>query len=315
VVPESESGDSAEEQPETESDMGQLEEGGSAEPESVDESEAGEHTDESEVVQEEQEPQPESTESTDGTESTEGMEEPQEETTQPILPVITSESNVVELVRHEDVSLCMQILLNPNTGVSGGCDIYLVDRKSGLPMLDGGGENLHLKKSRLCSATDEKVLNCIGDLEENFSIDEKKQAFERAKLFLEVSKSRTPIKTSMSFEETYSCLTQYIIEGEAIEKLDDNLMADQRKFLFDEEAGVVGVRDNYFQHALDDICSGYSQRGFLKSLKMVEAHLGTTLEISNNGRHGWGTTQKGKFMRFYRFKVMDLSTLCKEETA
>jgi hypothetical protein len=239
--------------------------------------------------------------------------EPIKETTQPTLPEITTESRVVELVRHENVSLYMQISFNPNTGVSGGCDIYLVDRRTGLPMFDGSRDGLHIKKSRLCSATDEKVLNCILDLEEEFTIDEQKLAFERAKQFLEVSKRRTPIKNSMSFRDAYTELNQYIIEGEAKEQLDNNLQAEQRKFMYDKEAGVVGVRDNYFQHALDDICSGYSQIRFNKNLKEVEAHLGITLEIHNNNRHGWCTTKNGKFLRFYCFKVMDLSALCNAE--
>jgi hypothetical protein len=117
----------------------------------------------------------------------------------------------------------------------------------------------------------------------------------------------------MSFGDAYVELNQYIIEGEAKEQLDNNMQADQRKFMYDKEAGVVGVRDNYFQHALDDICSGYSQIRFNKNLKEVEAHLGITLEIHNNNRHGWSTTKNGKFMRFYCFKVMDLSALCNAE--
>jgi hypothetical protein len=163
------------------------------------------------------------------------------------------------------------------------------------------------------SSTEEKIMNILDDYDMGtpLTIDEKKLAFDRAKKFIETSRVRTSISKSMNILDTYMELTEYLAMATKIEEKDKTLTIKDMKYYHGKQGEmVVGIKTGYLKEALDEIDAGYNKsRDFMAKLALLEKSLGIELEVHNPGRHGCGTTISGVFVRYYKFKKIDLYNL------
>ena len=215
-------------------------------------------------------------------------------------PIIQKTDRSVVLCNHGKYSLNMMPLYNSENLVVENCRFYLEDMEKHVPMI-GSGEELKLSKHKLMLATDHGVMNNINKFIITFSDNELKQAFERAKIFLENVENMVAYSSSMTISDTYCAVVRYAIEmAENEDKA--KVMEIDRKCQYKKEENEVWIRDSYIQEVLDAVGSGFSKGVFGKKISMLEGHYGVQLIVKNRGRYGCNTCGN---IRYYKIKIVE----------
>lgn len=216
------------------------------------------------------------------------------------LPVIQSTDKKAILCVREGYALIIMPIFNAESLVVENCKLYLQNLETGIIHI-GAGSELKIDKSKLLDATDHGVMRVLKKFTVNFTEDDMKLAFERAKIFLENIKTMVEVSSSMTIQEAYTEVVQFAIEKAAQEK-GAKVMDVDIKCKHDQKEQIVSVRDNYLQDVLDEVGAGFTKTVFCKKLCMLEAHYGVSLVIRNKGRYA--CNEAGN-TRFYKFRIID----------
>ena len=250
-----------------------------------------------------------------------------------LLPQITGKETHVVLTKTQDYFLNMQLCVDTASLRSDGCRMYLSKVDTGEVYLS---ENAEIKVSRekILMAVDHSVMNVISNFIVNFTEDDKKVAFERAKKYLEIASNATDISSSRGIlnilkdvvaftmnaavEEETSGISEGIVNELYLCVLHPNLIeytaatksqnADTKcvyyKYKVDIDAGTIAVIADHFQKVLDAVDAGCTKTVFCKKLRILEAHYGKKIIISNRNGSGFGFNDTNN-RRYYKFRIIE----------
>lgn len=220
------------------------------------------------------------------------------------LSPITSEDTVVHLCENGGYYVTMQIVVEEETLKVEGCKFYLTNAQTMLPCI-GSSSELKLTKQKIMSAVDHSVMNILNQFDVNFSEDNRKLAFERAKEFIEVGEKRTMYNRGQDIMSAYVDLMNYAKKEAKREDKDVTIPEDRKNYKIEVKDGqeIVCILAEHMQQALDDIDVGYTKAIFCKKLQMVSAHYGKTFVIKGR-KTGYGCNTTNN-IRYYKFNVVD----------
>ena len=218
------------------------------------------------------------------------------------LPVINPTDKKVVLCRRGKYEAVLMPIYNKENLVVEGCKLYLVDIETNIPMI-GSGNELKIAKDKLEGATDHRVMKIMDKFTVTFSEDDKKLAFERAKIFLENVEEMVGVSNSMTIMDAYVEVVMYAIEKAAQEER-AKVMDGDRKCKYDKEGGIVKIKDDHMKTVLDEIGSGFTVPIFCKKLSVLQEHLEKEIIIRNRGRRGYSYNHAGN-IRYYTFRIID----------
>ena len=225
------------------------------------------------------------------------------ENTENTLPPISKDSPYAVLVQREGFQLNMQICGDMTTMQSDGCKLYLTDIKTGKLYISASSE-ITISRARLLSANDHSVMNILSTFLVNFTDDDKKKAFERAKQYLEVVENITKTPSSRNIEDIFIDIVKSA-KTKAMNVCADGEPSDDYKY--NEQEGTVAIISDQFQKLLDEADAGCTKTVFCKKLRMVEQHYGKTIIISNRGGTGYGFNDTNN-RRYYKFVANPFGT-------
>lgn len=227
-------------------------------------------------------------------------EEELQEQSAPKLPVVTKDDKSVILCEKENFRLVMIPLYNAESLIVQNCKIFLVNANSNVPYI-GAGSEMQIAKEKIMTATDHTVFNIIKKFVVNFSEDDIKLAFERAKTFLETSPNMLAVNSSLNIIDAYREIVRRSIQrSEAEENTSDSRISEGRLCEYDREKKLVKIRDKCMREILED--TGYTPITFCKKLCMTEVCTGYKILIHQQGRY---TVNETGNQRFYKLRVID----------
>lgn len=218
------------------------------------------------------------------------------ETTNETLPEIHAGDKKALLCTKDGYNLYMMPVMDSTTMIIEGCKFYL--EHEGLLMI-GAEHELSISKDMLLRASDHAILNNLNKYAVNFTEDDLKRAFERARRFLENVKELASHKNSLSIQEAYAEVVRFAKDKSEQEYLDG---LQKYNCKYDSEERTVSIRDSFFQTVLDEIGSGYTKIVFCKKLAILAQHYGKELLISNKGRYTFNETGNN---RWYKLRIVD----------
>ena len=221
------------------------------------------------------------------------------ENTENELPEISENSPYVALVQKDGFQLNMQVCGDMTTMQSDGCKLYLTEAKTGKLFISGSSE-ITISRARILSAIDHSVMNVLSTFLVNFSENDKKKAYERAKKYLEVSKNITKAPSSRNIQDIFVDIV-HAAKAKAAEASICKEPSDDYKY--NEQEGTVAIISGQFQKLLDEVDAGCTKTVFCKKLRMVEQHFGETIIISNRGGSGYGFNDTNN-KRYYKFNII-----------
>lgn len=212
------------------------------------------------------------------------------------LPEIKPQDKSAVLCKSGDYFLNIMGVVNRTTKRMKGYKLFLSDT-TGMVYI-GSGEELVISKERLKGADNIDVLNIVNQFQVNFSEDNLKTAYERAKKFMEVSKQASCDDLEKNIVEVYreviACAMNCAKEEE--KRLD---------IKYDEVTKVVSIRDKNMQEVLDRIDPNYTKVKFCKKLVLMEDLIDEKIIIRNrSGNKGYGYNETANKM-YYKFRIID----------
>lgn len=223
------------------------------------------------------------------------------------LPPISKDSPYAVLVQRDGFQLNMQICGDMTTMQSDGCKLYLTNIETGKLYISASSE-ITISRARLLSANDHSVMNVVSTFLVNFSDDDKKKAFERAKQYLEVVENITKASSSRNIEDVFNDIVNFAKSKAMSECTDDE---SSHNYKYNEREGTIAIISNQFQKLLDEADAGCTKTVFCKKLRMLEQHYGKTIIISNRGGTGYGFNDTNN-RRYYKFVANPFDTDTKE---
>lgn len=216
------------------------------------------------------------------------------------LPVIHPDDKKVVLCKKENYRLEMVPVYNADSMIVEKCKIFLVNEETNIPMI-GAGAELQIDKSKITTASQSTVFNMIKNYVVNFSSDEIKCAFARAKEYLNKSRSMVSVSYSMNIIEAYRTVIARAKEKALMEEGDNKSNSDRAiNCMFKSKEEKVFIRDKYMKDILEE--TGYTPTIFCKKLSMAEASMGCKLLEHNPGRYSCNL--KGN-TRYYILCIVD----------
>lgn len=216
------------------------------------------------------------------------------------LPVIHPDDKKVVLCKKENYRLEMVPVYNADSMIVEKCKLFLVNEETNIPMI-GAGAELQIDKSKIATASQSTVFNMIKNYVVNFSSDEIKCAYERAKDFLNKSRSMLSVSYSMNIIEAYRTVIARAKEKALMEEGDNKSNSDRAiNCMFNSKEEKVFIRDKYMKEILEE--TGYTPTIFCKKLSMAEASMGCKLLEHNPGRYSCNL--KGN-TRYYVLCIVD----------
>lgn len=216
------------------------------------------------------------------------------------LPVIQPTDKKAMLCVRDGYALIIMPVFNAESLVVENCKLYLQNFETGMVHI-GAGSELKIDKSKLLDATDHGVMRVLRKFTVNFTEDDMKLAFERAKIFMENIKTMVAVSSSMTIQQAYVEVVNFAIEKAKQEK-GAKVMEKDIHCKYNEKEQIVSVRDNYLQDVLDEVGAGFTKTIFCKKLCLLEAHYGVSLVIRNKGRY---SCNEAGNTRFYKFNLVD----------
>ena len=220
------------------------------------------------------------------------------------LPVIHPDDKKVVLCKKENYRLEMVPVYNADSMIVEKCKIFLVNEETNIPMI-GAGAELQIDKSKITTASQSTVFNMIKNYVVNFSSDEIKCAFARAKEYLNKSRSMVSVSYSMNIIEAYRTVIARAKEKALMEEGDNKSNSDRAiNCMFKSKEEKVFIRDKYMKDILEE--TGYTPTIFCKKLSMAEASMGCKLLEHNPGRYSCNL--KGNT----RYYILCILKVCRE---
>lgn len=216
------------------------------------------------------------------------------------LPVIHPDDKKVVLCKKENYRLEMVPVYNADSMIVEKCKLFLVNEETNIPMI-GAGAELQIDKSKIATASQSTVFNMIKNYVVNFSSDEIKCAYARAKDFLNKSRSMLSVSYSMNIIEAYRTVIERAKEKSLIEEKD--MKSDPnggRNYEYKPKENKVFIHDKCMKGILEE--TGYTPTIFCKKLCMAEASMGCELLEHNPGRYSCNL--KGN-RRYYILCIVD----------
>lgn len=218
------------------------------------------------------------------------------------LPEIKDSDSTVVLTTCDDFQINMIACVDTATMQADAYRIYLSYLHMDFPFISSTDE-VKITREKILAASDHKCMNILNRFDINLTEDNKKEAYERAKEFIETSSKRVALPTTDNVLVIYARLMKYCKEQAQKEKENTTLTADDRIYKFDKKEKTIAIRDSKFQKVMDDIDSNYTRTVFLKKLRLVEMHMKKTIIIANSsGGKGYGFNTTGN-VRFYKFQI------------
>ena len=219
------------------------------------------------------------------------------EITNETLPIIKEGDKKVLLCVKDTYKLYMMPVMDSTTMIIEGCKFYLENEGR---LMIGAEHELSISKDMLIKATDHTVLSILNKYALNFTEDDLKRAFERARMFVEKMIDMASHSSSLNIQETYAEVIRYARDKAAEEKYNKGLI--ESKCRYNPKERIVSIRDSFLQTVLDEIESGYTKIIFCKKLALLAQHYGKELMISNKGRYTFNETGN---VRWYKLRVVD----------
>lgn len=231
-------------------------------------------------------------------------EEPEEDTLKETekLPVINPSDSKVVLTRFGKYQLNMIVCVDISTMQSEKCRLYISDTETRIPYLSMGNE-ISISREKIANASDHKCMNIINKFNVNFTEDNRKEAYQRAKEYLECCSNSASLPASENILSVYARLMEYCRKEAELERVNNEITENNRIYNFDKKEGTIAIRDSKFQKVLDDVGSNYTKVVFCKKLRLAEIDLGKDIIISNcSGGKGYGFNATGN-IRYYKFRI------------
>lgn len=219
------------------------------------------------------------------------------------LPPVSGDTPYAVLARKGKYQLNMQVCGDMETMMSEGCKLYLTDTETGKLYISSSSE-ITIPRARLLSAADHSVMNVLSSYLVDFTEDDKKLAFERAKLYIEAGTKITKTSSSRNIQDILGDVVK-LVKTKSVQssgKDGDGMPSDTYKY--DEAEGTVAVITGQFQKLLDEVDAGCTKTVFCKKIRMLEQHYGKEIIISNRGGSGYGFNDTNN-RRYYKFKITE----------
>lgn len=216
------------------------------------------------------------------------------------LPQITPNDKRVILCIKEGYRLEMVPVYNADNMVVEKCKMFLVDEADNVPMI-GAGAEVQVGKEKIMGADDFCVLYVIKKFVINFEETDIELAFERARKFLETSRSMVALNNSLNIIDAYREVVRRAIKmSKSEDNTTDSKNTEGRQCKYDPENRIVSVRDTYMKKIMED--TGYTPVTFCKKLRLAEASMGVNFLKCSKGRYAYNETGN---QRFYKLYVVD----------
>lgn len=216
-----------------------------------------------------------------------------------LLPKITGKEKYVILAKSKGYCLNMQLCVDMASLKSNGCKLYLSKADTGEVYISENAE-ITVSREKILMSVDHSVMNVISNFIVNFTEDDKKVAFERAKKYLEVADNGTDISSSRGIMEILKDVVKFSVNAAADEK---STGISEGKFKVDKDAGTIAVISDHFQKVLDAVDAGCTKTVFCKKVRILEAHYGEKIIISNRNGSGFGFNDTNN-RRYYKFRII-----------
>lgn len=229
-------------------------------------------------------------------------DEPEENESVPVLsnsnlPMINPSDQKAALCVRDNFALVMMPIYCQESKLMEGCKFYLEDIVTGIPQI-GASNEIRMEKDKIMGADNHSVMSSVNRFIINFSDDDLKLAFERAKIFLENAKNMVGVSSSMNIIDAYREVIKFALEKAAQEEA-AKVMDVDRKCKYIKKEDIVAISDKYFKELIEEIGIGYTPVVFCKKLTMVEAHYNQKLMLHNGGRYARNTGSNKRFYNFY----------------
>jgi hypothetical protein len=218
------------------------------------------------------------------------------------LSQISETDKVVELTRCCEYSIRMMCITNKTTMQNEGCKIYLVNTITKTRYI--GAENeIRIAKETILNARGYEIMYPIKRFNIEISEDQLKQAFDRAKEFLEKSKKPLFDDTTVTIGEAYVRVVEYALQCAKAEADCKDIIQEKRKFIYNKKEKTIMIYTGIFNDILRDLDLNYTQKIFNRKLKMLETDMGVQLIYTNRSEgkgYGWNTTGN---IRYYKYAL------------
>lgn len=216
------------------------------------------------------------------------------------LPQITPDDKRVILCMKEGYRLEMIPVYNADNMVVEKCKMFLVNEADNVPMI-GAGAEVQIGKEKIMGADDFCVLYVIKKFVINFEDNDIKLAFERARKFLETSRSMVALNNSLNIIDAYREVVRRAIKmSKSEDNATDSKNTEGRQCKYDPENRIVSVRDTCMKKIMED--TGYTPVTFCKKLRLAEVSMGVNFLKCSKGRYAYNETGN---QRFYKLYVVD----------
>jgi ssDNA-specific exonuclease RecJ len=196
----------------------------------------------------------------------------------------------------------MMCITNKTTMQNEGCRIYLVNTITKTRYI--GAENeIRIAKETILNARNYEIMYPIKRFNIEISEDQLKQAFDRAKEFLEKSKKPLFDDTTATIGEAYVRVVEYALQCAKAEADSEDIIQEKRKFIYNKKEKTIMIYTGIFNDMLKHLDLNYTQKIFNRKLKMLETDMGVQLIYTNRSEgkgYGWNTTGN---VRYYKYAL------------
>lgn len=220
-------------------------------------------------------------------------EQPAEDPLQKLIPPIKVEPlpKTEEVIKTEDGSIFLQVMVDAASGIVTGCQYYRVD-ENGVPMLSSD-TLVKVSKSRIEASPDYTILNGLRNFDLKITEDNIKEAFDKSKEMIR-DQSRRTVTGGSDIVEIYREMMRLAISEANAETEVKGIQ--ERHFVL--TADYIAIRTNWLEKVLEMI-EPVNRKRFLYNLSIVEAQMKTKIIISNR-TSGYAYNSTGN-VRYYRF--------------
>ena len=222
-------------------------------------------------------------------------EQPVEDPLQKLIPPIKVEPlpKTEEVIKTEDGSIFLQVMVDAASGIVTGCQYYRVD-ENGVPMLSSD-TLVKISKSRIEASPDHTILNRLRNFNLKITEDNIKEAFDKSKEMIR-DQSRRTVTGGSDIVEIYREMMRLAISEANAETEVKGIQ--ERHFVL--TADYIAIRTNWLEKVLEMI-EPVNRKRFLYNLSIVETQMKTKIIISNRtGGYAYNSTGNVRYYRFTR---------------
>lgn len=226
-------------------------------------------------------------------------EQPAEEPLQKLIPPITVEPlpKTEEVIKTEDGSIFLQVMVDAASGIVTGCQYYRVD-KNGYPMLSTD-TYVKVSKSRIESSTDYTILHILRNFNLKITEDNIKEAFDKSKEMIRDQSRRTVIGSN-DIIDIYREMMKFAIADAKVEMKMQGIKTRHYNLTDD----YIEIHTDWLEKVLANI-EPINKKRFLSNLRIIEIQMKTKIIVSNRkGGYAYNTTGNIRVYRFMRSNAL-----------